>query len=178
MPYEKKWTGDKGETSLRTGKRVSKDSLRVEAYGSIDELCSFIGLARAESTDTQISDFLEDVQNDLFSIGADLSTPNYEKVKRLGPEKSTELEESIKKIDSHLDDLKNFILPGGTRLAAELHVCRTICRRAERQIVALGHDEGVNEEVLKYMNRLSDVFLQLARLANKRGNVSEKIWKQ
>jgi|SRR3989338_2276390 len=174
---EKRWIGDKGDTFLNLGMQVSKKSQRVEAYGTVDELNSFIGLAAAEATDAEIVEILELVQKDLFSIGTDLSTPLYNKIKRVDAERNKELEQLIKKIDKELDELKNFILPGGTKAAALLHVCRTICRRAERQIVALKEQESINEEIIPYMNRLSYVLFLLARLENKRRSMKEKLWK-
>lgn len=178
MPYEKKWTGDKGETQLRSGKKTSKSSLRIEALGAIDELNSFVGLARVETSDPQIAKFLEDIQRELMLIGADLSAPNYEKIKRVSSELNKSLEESIKLLDKKLNEISNFIIPGETRSAALMHICRAISRRAERRLVSLYEQEGMNEEILKYMNRLSEVFFQLARLENKRANIKEKIWKE
>jgi cob(I)alamin adenosyltransferase len=178
MAYVKKWTGDKGETHLRSGMKTSKKSLRVEAYGTVDELNSFVGLAAAESGNSRTREILNEIQEDLFAIGADLSAPMYEKIRRINDERNRQLEDMIKEIDSELEDLKNFIIPGGTRAASLLHVCRTICRRAERQIVALKEQEKINEEALKYMNRLSDVFFQLARLENKKQGRDERIWKE
>ncbi len=174
---EKKWVGDRGETSLNMGMQVSKKSQRVEAYGTVDELSSFIGVGAAEAADQEIIGILEGVQRDLFLIGADLSTPLYNKIKRVDAERNRELEQLIKKTDKQLEELKNFILPGGTKTAALLHVCRAVCRRAERQVVALKEQESINEEIIPYLNRLSYLLFLLARLENARGGKKEKIWK-
>lgn len=174
---DKKWIGDKGETTLHLGMQVSKKSPRVEAYGTVDELNSFIGLAIAETGDKEIIEILEDVQKDLFFIGSDLATPLYNKIRRVDAERNRALEQLIKKMDRELGELKNFILPNGSRAAATMHVCRTICRRAERQIVALKDQESINEEILAYMNRLSYLLFLLARLENQRAGVKEKLWK-
>ncbi len=174
---DKKWVGDRGDTALNLGTQVSKKSPRVEAYGTVDELNSFIGIAAAETGDNEIKEILEDVQKDLFMIGADLSTPLYNRIRRVEPERSRELEKIIKSTEKQLDELKNFILPGGTKAAAMLHVCRTVCRRAERQIVALKDMESINEEIIPYLNRLSYLMFLLARLENQRRGVKDKLWK-
>jgi cob(I)alamin adenosyltransferase len=175
--YIKKWTGDNGETSLRSGSRASKDSKRICAIGAIDELNSFVGLARAESGYQDIKLMLEEIQNDLMEIGADLASPMYEKTGRLGSKKIEDLEASILTIDKELDEITSFILPAGTRAASLLHVCRTVCRRAEREIISMRKEEVVNEQILKYFNRLCEIFFQLARLENKRSGKQETEWK-
>ncbi len=175
--YEKKWSGDHGETYLRSGTKTSKSSARIEAIGCIDELNSLTGLAAAETNNDDTRDMLVEIQKDLMEIGADLSAFMFEKTRRIGDEKIIELEISIKEIDKKLDALSNFILPGGTKAATIMHVCRTVCRKAERRVVALKEQESVNESVLKYLNRLSEIYFQLARLENKRAGITERIWK-
>ncbi len=174
---EKKWIGDKGETTLHLGTQVRKNSLRVEAYGTVDELNSLIGVAIAETQDNEVKEILEGVQEDLFAIGTDLATPLYNKIKRVDAERNRELEGIIKAADKKLDELKNFILPGGTRAASLLHVCRAVCRRTERRIVSLKDQESINDQILAYLNRLSYLLFLLARLENARQGVKEKVWK-
>ena len=173
-------TGDKGETSLFGGKRVRKNSLRVEAYGNLDELNSFIGLAISQNKDEKIKNILTEVQNDLFICGSELATP--EKVNYKIPEITTEhvkkIEDFTNEIGNQLDPVNEFILPGGNVEAALLHTCRTICRRSERSIVTLSEKEKINEEILKYCNRLSSLLFVLARYANKISNIKEKEWKK
>jgi cob(I)alamin adenosyltransferase len=164
-------TGDKGETGLFGGERVSKNSLRIEAYGTIDELNAFLGLAVLEVSDTSVKDILQKIQNQLFTVGSDLSTPETEKNKKLNIERTPEdfylsAEKIIDEYDSKLDELKNFILPGGTKGAALLHICRTITRRAERQVVALDSMVKIGNNIIIFLNRLSDLFFVLARYEN------------
>jgi cob(I)alamin adenosyltransferase len=173
-------TGDKGETSLFGGNRIGKDSLRVEAYGEIDELNSSIGLALNSIQNTEISALLKNIQEELFGIGAGLATPpvkpvEHEKSKIEGENVKT-LEEAIDRYDKDLQPLQRFILPGGTEGAARLHLARSICRRAERRVVALLRDEEVNPLILKYMNRLSDLLFVLARTINQKAGQIEEVW--
>jgi cob(I)alamin adenosyltransferase len=173
--------GDRGETSLFGGERVEKDSLRLEAYGTVDELNSILGLARSNRNGIhkEIDGMLEAVQNDLFVLGADLATPlSKEKAKtpRVGPKDVKRLERWIDKAEDELPPLKNFILPGGSPLAAALHLARTVCRRAERRVVALSHSEEIGELVIVYLNRLSDLLFVVARLANHRARLEEIKW--
>lgn len=174
-------TGDKGETSLFGGERVKKNNLRINAYGTIDELNAFIGLALTEIKSEEIKTVLLDLQNKLFTVGSDLATPNTEKNKKLNIPRTKE--EFIKKAESDIDnfteklsELRNFILPGGSKGSAMLHVCRTISRRAEREIVTLKNSEEVNDNILVFLNRISDLFFVLSRYENKVSNHPDIIW--
>jgi cob(I)alamin adenosyltransferase len=173
-------TGDAGETGLFDGRRVPKSDLRVEAYGEVDELNATIGLVLAEPLDDDIAETLRTIQRDLFAIGGRLADPGrmiavrVEKV-GLSTAKVARLEGWIDSYESTLSPLRRFILPGGTRPASLLHVARTVCRRAERRIVLLGR-EGVEPEVLAYVNRLSDLLFVLARLANARAGIADIEW--
>jgi cob(I)alamin adenosyltransferase len=174
-------TGDKGETGLFGAGRISKDSLRIDTYGTIDELNSFIGMAITEVKEKDIIELLLKIQNELFLVGTDLATPNFEKdeklkIKRVPAEYHLNLEKEIDKYEDKLDALKNFILPGGSKSASFLHICRTICRRAERKVVALSKKEKVNENIPVYLNRLSDLFFVLSRIENKAQNIPDTIW--
>jgi len=176
-------TGDKGETGLFGGERVSKNSLRIEAYGTIDELNAFIGLAIIEVSDKSVKDLLQKIQNWLFSIGADLATPDNERTKKLNVFRTTEeyylyIEKEIDKYESKLDELRNFILPGGTKGAALLHICRTITRRAERMVVALNSTVKIGNNIIIFLNRLSDLFFVLARFDNAVTGTPDIEWKQ
>jgi len=174
-------TGDKGETGLFGGERVSKSNLRLNAYGSIDELNSFLGLVITEVTSKEIIDVLTDLQNKLFVLGADLAAPETEKNKKLKITRLPEsyikdTEQAIDKFDAGLDELKNFILPGGSKGSALLHVCRTISRRAEREVVALKNTEHIGENIIIFLNRLSDLFFVLSRFENKYSNIPDTKW--
>ncbi len=173
--------GDKGETGLYGGERVSKDSIRIEAYGTIDELNSFIGLALLEVKDGEVQNLLKSIQNDLFIIGSDLATPenvenNAIKIPRLEKSQYQKLEEAIDKFDGKLEELKNFILPGGCKSSAMLHVCRTICRRAERRVVTLNNGVNLNPDICIFLNRLSDLFFVLARYENNITGIEDIKW--
>jgi cob(I)alamin adenosyltransferase len=171
-------TGDKGETSLFGGKRVKKNSLRVEAYGNLDELNSFVGLALSQTKNEKIKNILTEVQNNLFICGSELATPekaNY-KIPEITAEHVKKIEDFANEIGNQLGSMNKFILPGGSFEAALLHTCRTICRKSERSIVALSEKEKINEEIVKYCNRLSSLLFVLARYANKISNVKEKEW--
>ena len=175
--------GDNGETGLFGGERVSKDSPRIEAYGTVDELNSFIGLALIEAKDSEVKKLLEKIQNILFILGSDLSAPNNEKNKnqnipRISKIHYEEIEKEIDKFDSHLDELRNFILPGGCKSAALLHICRTICRRAERKVVALNNIVNLNPDIVILLNRLSDLFFVLARFENKVSGIEDVEWQK
>jgi cob(I)alamin adenosyltransferase len=164
-------TGDAGATSLFGGARVAKNDPRIEAYGTVDELNSFIGVARAAWSESPIDAELHLVQSDLFDIGAKLASPG----KPLADVKDSRieaLERGIDEMESELTPLKTFILPGGTPAAAHLHVARTVCRRAERLVVAL-HEDGAT---LRYLNRLSDYLFVAARFANARAGVADTPW--
>jgi cob(I)alamin adenosyltransferase len=176
-------TGDGGETGLFGGERVSKNEIRIEAYGTIDELNAFIGLAIIEVSDKSIKDLLQKIQNWLFSIGADLATPDDEKTKKLNVFRTPEeyylyLEKEIDKYESKLDELRNFILPGGTKGAALLHICRTITRRAERMVVALNSTVKIGNNIIIFLNRLSDLFFVLARFDNAISSTPDIKWNE
>ncbi|HEU4584650.1 MAG TPA: cob(I)yrinic acid a,c-diamide adenosyltransferase [Gemmatimonadaceae bacterium] len=175
-------TGDKGDTGLFGGGRVSKSHPRVEAYGDVDELNAVIGLARSIEMMPRIDEVLVPVQRDLFSLGALLATPDREKVQRqlekarIDDARVAELERAIDDGEAELEPLTAFILPGGTPKSAALHVARTVCRRAERKVIALGDDVDVPPIVVRYLNRLSDLLFVLARVANRRAGAPEVIW--
>lgn len=174
-------TGDKGETSLFGGERVLKNSLRLNAYGTIDELNAFIGLTITEVNSDEIKDVLIDVQNKLFVVGTDLAAPETGKNKKLKINRTPkdfidELEKTIDIFELKLDEIRNFILPGGSKGSALLHICRTISRRAEREIVALKNTVPVGDNILIFINRLSDLFFVLSRFENKYSNIPDTIW--
>jgi len=174
-------TGDKGETSLFGGERVSKNHQRICAYGTIDELNSFIGLALTEVKSQEIKDILTDIQNKLFIVGSDLATPQTEKNNKLNIQRTSEkfiidAEKDIDTISEKLDPLRNFILPGGSKGSALLHICRTITRRAEREIVELKKMDNISDNILVFLNRLSDLFFVLSRYENKVLNFPETKW--
>lgn len=174
-------TGDGGDTALGNGERVSKTSLRVGSYGTVDELNATVGLARLEAgDDTDAS--LARIQNDLFDLGADLCTPDldgdataeYPRL-RIVAAQIARLETEIDAMNASLQPLRSFVLPAGTRLAAQLHLCRTVCRRTERLVVGLAEAEAVNPEAVRYLNRLSDWFFVAARAANGDGR-DDVLW--
>lgn len=175
--------GDTGKTSLGNGKRVSKHCPRVKAIGSIDELNSFIGLALATEATTikaellaQLRNDLSILQNDLFDVGADLCMPDQDQAAlRISIHQVQRLDDTLARYNTHLNPLTSFVLPGGTPLAAQLHVCRTIVRRAERDITSLHNEETLNSHLLQYVNRLSDVFFVMARAANNNGHL-DVLW--
>ncbi|MFK7869724.1 MAG: cob(I)yrinic acid a,c-diamide adenosyltransferase [Roseobacter sp.] len=174
-------TGDAGETALGNGARVAKHSLRVAAYGTSDELNSFVGVARLHATD-EVDAALNRIQNDLFDLGADLCRPDMEQDAeaeypplRMIAAQVDRLEAEIDGMNLHLEPLRSFILPGGAVLAAQLHVCRTVSRRAERLCVELATMEAINSDAVKYLNRLSDWFFVAARMANN-GGKDDVLW--
>ena len=172
---------DKGYTKLFGGEFISKASVLVEAYGTVDELNSLIGLARSQIKHKEINQILHRLQKDLFNLGADFSSPltdekTNEYITRIKESDVKWMEDLIEKIDKKLPPLKNFILPGGSHGASLLHVARAICRRAERRAVTLKGEKGVNQLILKYLNRLSDFLFYLARWANKEEGLEEEIW--
>lgn len=172
-------TGDGGETSLFAGGRVPKSDLRVAAYGTVDELNSVIGVVRAYGVAQAVDRWLETIQNDLFVIGADLATPLDAKADwlvRLTEAPVAQLESWIDEMTEQLPELKAFILPGGTLAAAQAHVARTVCRRAERLTVELAAQHPINELVVRYLNRLSDFLFTLARYLNHLAGESETKW--
>lgn len=164
--------GDKGQTSLGSGTRVSKDDARVDAYGDVDETNAIIGLVRLH-TSGRADDMLGRVQNDLFDLGADLCTPEEENPKypplRMVQEQIDRLESEIDSLNSELDPLNSFILPGGSVVSAHLHHARTVCRRAERRMVSLSEIEKINIISIGYVNRLSDFLFVLGRYENEKG---------
>ena len=166
-------TGDKGLTSLVGGKRVSKDSSRVSAYGEIDELNAVLGIVRSQAMDDEIRTIISTIQNDLFIIGADLASPMEIAAPRIKANNIKQLEQIIDEYLKELDPLKEFILPTGTGGGQYLHLARTVSRRAERSIVKLKREEAINEDVLKYINRLSDLLFVMARIENKRAGFEE-----
>lgn len=174
-------TGDAGDTGLFGGGRVSKTHPRVEAYGDVDELNASIGMARAIELMPRVDEVLVPVQRDLFAIGALLATPDREKMKRhldkasIDDGRISALEQAIDDCDRELEPLKAFIVPGGTPKAAALHVARTVCRRAERRVIALTEEE-IPSIVIVYLNRLSDLLFTLARVANRRAGAGEVTW--
>lgn len=175
-------TGDTGETSLFGGGRVSKHAPRVAAYGNVDELNAVLGQVMAHEPAEFAQALFEDIQRDLFAIGGLLASPNPDKVARalekarLDDARVAALERAIDAADAHLPPLTAFILPGGTPKAAALHHARTVCRRAERSVVALRESEGVAPEILVYLNRLSDLLFVLARRANHEAGVTDRVW--
>ena len=182
-------TGDRGDTALVGGKRVAKDSLRVDAYGAIDELNTIVGLARVfneESLDAgEAHRFLDGVlcqiQDELFDLGSELATPPEffaAGMYRVSDDEVKRLENLMDRCQKDLEPLKSFVLPGGGRIGAYLHQCRTVCRRAERDILRLSRREAVNPTLLKYVNRLSDLFFVLARWISKQMGEREYLWQR
>jgi cob(I)alamin adenosyltransferase len=171
--------GDAGETSLGDGARVSKTDLRIEAYGTVDELNSALGLVLAADPSDEVRGWLQRIQNELFDLGADLSVPLDDSRERLRVDarQVRSLEELCDLVNERLEPLKSFVLPGGTEVAARLHLARTTCRRAERLAVALSATADVNPEALRYLNRLSDLLFILARAANADEGRAEPLWK-
>ncbi|MGD1019210.1 MAG: cob(I)yrinic acid a,c-diamide adenosyltransferase [Verrucomicrobiia bacterium] len=174
-------TGDDGTTGLAGGGRVSKDSPRIWAVGTVDELNSAIGLARALRADAALDVRLRDIQNDLFNLGAELATPadKFQKgMPCIEAQHVTGLEKLVEELTKELGPLTEFILPGGSPAGAQLHVARTICRRAERFCVRLRQEEKIGEWVVPYLNRLSDALFMLARWSNQKAGVKETYWKK
>jgi cob(I)alamin adenosyltransferase len=175
-------TGDQGDTGLGDGSRVAKDHPRVAAYGSVDELNSALGLVMVSTPASEPSTaaLLRGIQNDLFDVGADLCKPQTPdekpgKVLRIQAEHAARLEKAIDQWNLSLEPLKSFVLPGGTPAAAWCHLARTVCRRAERDVVTLARTETINPQVIIYLNRLSDLLFVLARVCNDRGQ-SDVLW--
>ncbi|MGJ3240375.1 MAG: cob(I)yrinic acid a,c-diamide adenosyltransferase [Anaerolineae bacterium] len=172
-------TGDDGTTGLFSGGRVVKHHLRVESYGTVDELNSYLGVARASQPTQSSADHLETIQNHLFRLGADLATPMDAKADwlvRITDKEVRWLEARIDTLSDALPELKQFILPGGVPIGAHLHVARTICRRAERLVVALAESEAINPASQIYLNRLSDFLFTLARYENAQHDEPETKW--
>ena len=172
-------TGDKGDTRLFDGTQVRKNDPRVEAYGNVDELNTCIGAAVAFLQDDELRKILESIQRDLFSVGAQLADPKQHGKKqksKLDPVRITALEETIDRFETELSPLRQFILAGGVPAAALLHVARTVCRRAERGVVALAEHVEIDPLVTQYLNRLSDFLFVTARLVNQRQGQEETAW--
>jgi cob(I)alamin adenosyltransferase len=173
-------TGDEGMTSLGSRTRVPKDDLRVQAYGTVDELNSQIGVAIASQLDERLVAVLTDVQNVLFHLGSDLSFPEEDKLEFAIPQVEARhvlaLEKKIDEITAVVGPLENFILPGGAIGSAQLHVARTVCRRAEREAITLAREEKVGEFVIQYLNRLSDALFMMARYENHQKGIPEPLW--
>lgn len=169
-------TGDKGETSLFGGNRIAKDDPRIEAYGTVDELNSLIGMARAGWPSSPIDAELNRVQSDLFEIGAYLAAPGSERFHSVNVRRIEDLEKAIDSMEAKLQPLTTFIVPGGSMAAAQLHLTRTVCRRAERRIVALGDATAEAQTTIAYLNRLSDYLFVAARLANLRHGIADTPW--
>jgi cob(I)alamin adenosyltransferase len=166
-------TGDNGTTGLGDGTRVNKDSVRVEAMGDVDELNAVIGVLLTEPLPALIQKTLTRVQHDLFDLGGEICIPGHAMVK---PERIDTLENVLDELNDELEPLKEFILPGGTRAAAYCHLARTVCRRAERQLIRLNHEEAVTETSLKYLNRLSDLLFVMCRAINKAAGRPDVLW--
>ena len=182
-------TGDKGETGLVGSKRVPKDSQRIEAYGTIDELNSVVGLARTFNDEKiNVSEahrfldvILRQIQDELFDLGSELATPPdffQEGMYRVGEREVKKIEQLIDECQKELEPLKSFVLPGGGKIGAYLHQCRTVCRRAEREILRLSRVEELSEWPLKYVNRLSDLFFVLSRWISKQTGEGEYLWQR
>ena len=173
-------SGDQGDTGLGDGSRVPKDHPRVAAYGSVDELNAVLGVLLAQCPDVPEAELLRGIQNDLFDVGADLCVPQPAgeapgQRLRMRPEQAARLESAIDRLNEPLAPLKSFVLPGGTPASAWCHLARTICRRAERDVIALARAEAVNPQVIVYLNRLSDLLFVLARVCNGRGQ-NDVLW--
>jgi cob(I)alamin adenosyltransferase len=168
-------TGDEGETGLFGGGRVSKDHLRVEAYGTLDEVNSTLGLLAAH-LDGALADVVRGIQRTLFDIGAELATPEPGRVPALNPDATAALERQIDQWEGGLEPLRTFILPGGSAPAALCHLARSVARRAERRVVALARTEAINPEVLRYLNRLSDYLFVMARELNRQAHTADVPW--
>ncbi len=166
-------TGDQGTTGLGDGTRVPKDHPRVEAYGSVDELNSLLGVLLAEPLSDDLRALLTDIQHDLFDLGGELSVPGRQ---TLPEARVAALERILDALNAELPPLKEFILPGGTRAAALCHLARTVCRRAERRVVSLALSEAVSPVAVKYLNRLSDLLFVLARTLNRRFGLPDVLW--
>lgn len=174
--YTKK--GDSGQTSLFGGTKIMKNEDRIEAYGTVDELNSVIGMVLTHSLTKKGKGILQEIQHQLFILGADLATPQTKKTKieRIGTPVIDQIEKWIDKLDEELSPLMNFILPGGSPAGALLHLARTVCRRAERKTVTLKENETITDECIIYLNRLSDLLFVMARYENLEAGVQETPW--
>ena len=171
-------TGDDGNTGLQGNLRISKSHSRIKSYGMVDEANAALGIVLSHSLDKDIEETLENIQNDLFVVGADLSNPNLNDAKnRVSLELVEQLETKIDKFELELEPLTNFILPGGDLAAAQIHYTRTIVRRVETQTVELAETDEINANCIRYLNRLSDLFFVIGRLINKRKGRQDILWK-
>ena len=171
-------TGDDGTTGVQGGKRISKSNLRIKAYGMIDELNANIGLVLSKKFDDDIENLLRNIQNDLFVAGSDLSNPDLTNMKnRITTEMVTNVEKTIDRLENELPPITNFILPGGHEVASLIHISRTIARRAETIVISLNEKEKINDECIKFLNRLSDLLFVVARIVNKKNGFNDIIWK-
>ncbi len=167
-------TGDDGTTGLGDGSRISKDSIRVDAMGDVDELNSVIGLILSEPVSQRLQAALTKIQHDLFNLGGEICIPGYVLLQQACVDG---LEETIDNLNGELGPLKEFILPGGSKSAAFCHLARTICRRAERKLIELHRNEKVTEISLQYLNRLSDLLFVMCRILNKEAGITDVLWK-
>jgi len=168
-------TGDDGSTGLGDGSRSAKDSPRIHAIGDVDELNSHLGLLLCEDLPPTVQAQLVQVQHDLFDLGGELSIPGYQMI---AVEHLARIDAWLAEHNAGLPPLREFILPSGTRAASQAHVCRTVCRRAERAVVALGHEQQVNDKARHYLNRLSDLLFVLARVLNRHGGGGDVLWRR
>jgi len=168
-------TGDAGTTGLGNNTRVSKNSLRIHALGEVDELNACVGLLLAESLPEDIDALLVGVQHDLFDLGGEVCIPG---MSMITDKQVTRLENALDALNEDLEPLKDFILPGGTRAAAQAHLARTVCRRSERAMVALAQEEAVNDGPRQYLNRLSDLLFVLGRVLNRRAGCGDVLWQK
>lgn len=175
-------TGDDGDTGLFGGPRISKDAPRIEAYGTVDELNSVLGLVRSHGAAPEVDSLLYRIQNELFNLGAQLATPNpvAKQTNMIGPSQIAGLEVAIDRYEESLAPLTQFILPGGTLAAAALHLARTVCRRAERRLITLVRQssEPISPDLVIYLNRLSDLLFVLARAVNQAAGVADVPWQK
>ncbi len=173
-------TGDDGTTALGSRRRVPKDARRIDAYGTVDELNSHLGMALASGLDATVAGAIREIQNDLFHLGADLCVPEEDKaalpVPRVEPRHIEALEHLMDRLSEALPPLENFVLPGGSPGAAQLHVARSVCRRAERLLIALQREEAVGACTIPYLNRLSDALFVMARHENFRRGLADVCW--
>lgn len=171
-------TGDKGDTSLFGGKRLPKDDLRIEAYGTVDELNSLLGVCRSLKPPADLEAILDRLQQDLFVLGADLATPidAKQQIRRINADDTIRLESTIDEVEGKLEPLRSFILPGGSQVGAMLHFGRAVCRRAERAVVRCAHQQPLGDQVVVFLNRLADLLFVLARYANQLAGVGEQKW--
>jgi cob(I)alamin adenosyltransferase len=171
-------TGDKGETGLLAGGRTGKDTVRIQAYGTVDECNAVLGIVRTHDIGEQLDEMLNNVQHKLFVVGSDLATPGGQRttIDRISDEDVEKLEADIDLLEKTLPTLKAFILPGGSPGASYLHLARTICRRAERLAVTLSREEATAVQIVKYLNRLSDFLFVAARSANLHSGIDDRLW--